>query len=132
MGHSLLGHGLFDERQQIPQSSGKMRLLRICLVLAAASATALAQTNGPEVRRLSLEDCIQSALQKNLDLQIARYTIPLAVLDLQASYGGYDPSFSISGDHAFSMSGGGYNSTISTITAASTSDQNAFNSSLGD
>jgi outer membrane protein len=108
-----------------------MRLLRICLVLAAASASALAQTNGPEVRRLSLEDCIQSALQKNLDLQIARYVLPLAVLDLQASYGGYDPSFSISGDHAFSMSGGGFNSSLGAITAASSADQNAFNSSLG-
>jgi outer membrane protein TolC len=108
-----------------------MRLLRIWLVLAAASATALAQTNTPEVRRLSLEDCIQSALQKNLDLQIARYVLPLAVLDLQASYGGYDPSFSISGDHAFSMSGGGFNSSLGAITAASTADQNAFSSSLG-
>jgi outer membrane protein len=50
---------------------------------------------------------------------------------LQASYGGYDPSFSISGDHAFSMSGGGFNSSLGAITAASSADQNAFNSSLG-
>ncbi len=108
-----------------------MRLLRIWLVLAAASTTALAQTNAPEVRKLSLEDCIQSALQKNLDLQIARYVLPLAVLDLQASYAGYDPGFSISGNHNFSMSGGGFNSSLGTDTAATTSDQNAFSSSLG-
>jgi outer membrane protein TolC len=122
---------LVDEMPQIPQSPDKMRLLRIWLVLVAASATAFAQTNAPEVRRLSLEDCIQRALQKNLDLQIARYGPPMAVLDLKGSYGGYDPSFSISGDHAFSMSGGGFNSSLGTITAATTSDQNAFNSSLG-
>jgi len=99
--------------------------------LAAASAIALAQTNTPEVRKLSLEDCIQSALQKNLDLQIARYTPPLAVMDLESSYSGYDPSFSIGGNHNFAMSGGGFNSSLSTVTVASTSDQNAFSSSLG-
>jgi len=96
-----------------------------------ASAIALAETNTLEVRKLSLEDCIQSALQKNLDLQIARYSPPLAAMDLQGSYGGYDPAFAISGSHNFSMSGGGFSSTLGTSTAANTSDQNTFNSSLG-
>ena len=74
-----------------------MRLLGILLVLAGASVAALAQTNAPEVRKMSLEDCIQSALEKNLDLRIARYNPPMALTDLQAAYAGYDPNFTVAG-----------------------------------
>ncbi|MCX6925042.1 MAG: TolC family protein [Verrucomicrobia bacterium] len=101
------------------------------LLLAGTSVAALAQTNGVEVRKISLEDCIQSALEKNLDMRIARYNPPMALADLQAAYAGYNPNFTIAGAHDYSMSGGGFNPTINTVTAATTSDQNAFNSSLG-
>ena len=59
---------------------------------------ALAQTNAPGTRKLSLEDCIQSALEKNLDLRIARYEPPKALTDLQAAYAGYNPTFTFGGD----------------------------------
>ena len=108
-----------------------MRLLRIWLVLAGASLAVLAQTNAPEIRKLSLEDCIQNALRKNLDLQIARYIPPLALSDLQASYGGYNPNFSIGGAHNYSMTAGGFNPQLGTLTAGTTSDANSFNGSLG-
>ena len=97
---------LFDERQRIPHSSPAMRLLGILLMLAGASVAALAQTNAPEVRKLSLEDCIQSALEKNLDLHIARYNPPLALSDLQAAYAGYNPNFTVGGAHNYSMTVG--------------------------
>ena len=61
---------------------------------------------------MSLEDCIQSALEKNLDLRIARYNPPMALSDLQAAYAGYDPNFTVGGAHNYSMSGGGFNPTI--------------------
>ena len=100
-------------------------------MLAGASVAALAQTNDPGVRKMALEDCIQSALEKNLDLRIARYNPAMALSDLNAAYAGYDPNFTVAGAHDFSMSGGGFNPQLGTLTAATTSDQNAFNSRLG-
>ena len=45
-------------------------------MLAGVSVAALAQTNTPGARKVSLDDCIQSALEKNLDMRIARYNPP--------------------------------------------------------
>jgi outer membrane protein TolC len=108
-----------------------MKWFGILLVLAGTSVTGLAQTNGLAVRSLSLEDCVQSALEKNLDLRIARYNPPMALADLKAAYAGYDPNFAASGAHNYSMSGGGFNPSFGFIVPATTSDQNAFKSSLG-
>lgn len=109
----------------------RMRLLRIWLVLACASLGALAQTNRADVRILTLQDCVQSALQKNLDLQIARYIPPLALNNVEAAYGGYDPNLQLSGAHNYYTSAGGFNSQIGTLTAPTTANQNSFNSSVG-
>jgi outer membrane protein len=100
------------------------------LVLAGTSLAALGQTNvAANVRQLSLQDCVQLALQHNLDLQIDRYNPQLALYTLWGAYGGYDPTLNISGqhDHAESGSkvlGGGF------IIAPSTSDDNSFSSSV--
>ena len=107
-----------------------MRLLAMSLILAGASVAALAQTNAPGVQKMSLDDCIQSALEKNLDMRIARYNPPLSLTDLQAAYAGYNPNFSFSGQHGFSESGGGFNPAIGTV-PSTTTDQNSFNTSLG-
>ena len=108
-----------------------MRLLGILLMLAGASVAALAQTNAPGVRKLSLEDCIQSALEKNLDLRIARYEPPMALTDLQAAYAGYNPNFTFGGAHNYSKSGGGFNPTIGISSAATTSRRKHFQQRLG-
>jgi outer membrane protein TolC len=107
-----------------------MRLLRIWLVLAGASLAALAQTNAPEVRKLSLEDCIQNALQKNLDLQIARYVPPLASLNLDAAYAGYNPNFTIGATHGYSETAGGFNPQMATLQAGTISSGGTFNGGL--
>ena len=108
-----------------------MTRLRILLVLALAAVPALAQTNNPDVRVLTLQDCIQSALQKNLDLQIARYGPPLALDNLEAAYGGYDPNLTLSGAHTYNTSAGGFNSQIGTLTAPTTVNENSYNSTVG-
>ena len=108
-----------------------MRLVRIWLVLAGVSLSALAQMNAPEVRKLSLEDCLQGALQKNLDLQIARYNVPLAALTLQGSYAGWDPSFTIGAVQSYNAEPGSFNSSLGTVTLGQAAYDNAFNSSLG-
>ncbi len=83
-----------------------MRLFGILLVMAAAAFAAPAQTNAPaKVRQLSLQDCIQQALQHNLDLQIDRYDPQIALYSLQGSYGGYDPNFAFSGQHDHNEAG---------------------------
>jgi len=107
-----------------------MKSLGILLVLAGTIVAALGQTNAPEVRKLSLEDCIQSALEKNLDLRIARYNPPMALSDLQNAYAGYDPNFSVGGRHDFQMSGGGFNSAVGIAVPSTTSDANSFSGSL--
>jgi outer membrane protein TolC len=122
---------LFDEGLRIPQSSPRMKSLGILLILAGTIVAATAQTNAPGARMLSLEDCLQRALEKNLDLRIARYNSPMAASDLQNAYAGYDPNLSIGGQHEFRMSGGGFYSAAGIeVPFSTTSDANSFNGAL--
>jgi len=108
-----------------------MKVFGILAVLAAAVLTTPAQTNAPQARNISLTDCIQAALEKNLDLRIARYTPQQARYDLRAAYAGYDPAFSASGQHGFNRSGGGFSAVLGTNSPTFVSDRNSFDSSLG-
>src|SRR5215471_12408639 len=130
-----------------------MRRLRILLVWTGTAIAALAQTNQPQsaptepsrdypapipapaqtnqanVRVLSLQDCIQLALQHNLDLQIDRYNPEFALFALKGSYGAYDPTFTFSGEHDHTDQG----STIvkgGLQNAPSTSDSDIFSTGL--
>jgi outer membrane protein TolC len=74
------------------------------LALALASPlVASGQTNPPGTRSriLSLDESIEMALNRNLDLQIQRATADVAEFDLKSSYGAYDPLFSFSATHDF-------------------------------
>ncbi len=75
-----------------------MRKLSILLVSFSMGLAAFGQTNSSAtVREVSLQDCIQMALEHNLGLQIARYEPQLALYSLKAAYGAYDPTLSLSG-----------------------------------
>jgi outer membrane protein TolC len=70
------------------------------------SLAALGQTNPPpNVRQLSLQDCIELALKHNLDLRIDRYNPEIQFFGLQVYYGYYDPNLTLSGQHDHSLSG---------------------------
>ena len=56
-------------------------------------------------REMSLEDCIQEALQHNLDVQIERTVPRISLYNLRAAYGGYDPLLNVSGQHNYDVSG---------------------------
>ncbi len=56
---------------------------------------------------MSLLDCIQAALAHNFDVQIQRYNPEISLYGLNAAYSGYDPTFSVSGQHNFNVSPGG-------------------------
>jgi outer membrane protein TolC len=92
--------------------------------------TVQAQTNAPsKARQMSLQDCIQMALQQNLDLRIDRYDPQVALYSLQGSYGAYDPTFSVSGQHDHTEAGAQIFSGGFTI-PGSTSDVNSLGSTL--
>jgi outer membrane protein len=123
-------NGLFDQVNQILQSSVAMKFSVLVAALLIASIAAPAQTNVPEVRNISLQDCLQGALAKNLDLRIARYSPPQAQLDLMASYAGYNPNFNLGGQHSYSRSGGGLDPTTHLPTPQSEIKADSFNSSV--
>jgi hypothetical protein len=59
-----------------------MRLLEILLAFAGTTLALSGQTNALEIRKLTLEDCIQTALEHNLDVKIEN-AIETAKTDLQ-------------------------------------------------
>ena len=100
-----------------------MKHLAASLFFAAALAVN-AQTN--TLRVMSLPDCFVEALQHNFDVQVERYTPQLSLYDLSSAYAGYDPQFSLSGEHSHSKSGG-----VFTTNVIPFSRNNSFNSDLG-
>ena len=125
-------NGLFDESKRMAHSSGSMKRTGILLAMAlcgfstlaqgtntlAPSSTnytsvpvpshALATTNTPVAERwMSLQDCIEIALQHNFTIQIARYNPQIARYNLWGAYGAYDPVFTASVDHSYNLSPGG-------------------------
>jgi outer membrane protein TolC len=65
-------------------------------VLAAAGAE-----TSFSVRSLSLKDCIQTALEHNLDVKIERFTPEIARHELNLAYAHYDPVFGGSAIHRY-------------------------------
>jgi outer membrane protein TolC len=119
-----------------------MKRIGISLVFSASLAAAVAQANAT-TRALSLDDCIQSALAHNFDLQIKRYDPQLSLYGLYADYGGYDPTFNFSGEHKWNSGALQTNGFVATtligtnavsnfvLFPRSTSDQNLFYTDLG-
>src|SRR5262245_41786539 len=84
---------------------GVFRHAWVCLTAALLAATvapaaaAVAETNEPPKRSISLQDCFQMALQENLDLMIERINPFITRLDVELARAGYDPLFTLTGDH---------------------------------
>ncbi len=69
-----------------------MRLTRPLAALAVALGfPVLAQQ--PEARPVSLEECLQMALQKNLDVRISQYSPQVQALTVSSAGAYYEPSF---------------------------------------
>jgi outer membrane protein len=97
-------------------------------VLALATTTQAAEP--PVTRSLSLEDCIQIALEHNLGLQSARLGPDIARFTLSGNYGSYDPTFSLSGSHNYELRAGGLDDQ-GRVFAGQESETDSFGSSLG-
>jgi len=123
-------NGLFDESKRMAHPSVLMKRIGILLAAVLCGFTTLAQdTNTSSVgstnynpvpniglattnvavaeRWMSLEDCIEIALQHNLTIQIARYNPKIARYNLWGAYGAYDPTFTASIQHSYDLSPGG-------------------------
>src|SRR5688572_422189 len=75
----------------------QMRLTLFSWIVLLFTTPALhAQPTGatPLTRQMSLNECIRMALEHNLDIKIGRFSPQIGQLNLDASYGYYDPIFS--------------------------------------
>jgi outer membrane protein TolC len=90
----------------ISQSARNMKLLP-ALAAAALLAPALLPAAEPAVRPISIDECIQQALQKNLDIRISRYLPDLSEAELWGSYAAYDPTFRFSANRRIEQDPGG-------------------------
>ena len=82
-----------DERGRMTHPRRLMSLKNF--ILGFAAALGLTTANAAEIPSgpLTLEQCIQLALENNLNLRISNYTPRLSALSLQRVYSGYDPRF---------------------------------------
>jgi outer membrane protein TolC len=97
-----------------------------------ATAAWMGGGGGAATRSMSLEDCIQEALQHNLDVQIERTVPQISLYNLRAAYSGYDPAFNFSGQHSDNVfPGGGFNQFSTNPIPARITKADSFNSGLG-
>jgi outer membrane protein len=75
------------------------------LVLVTLIQPGLSEEN-PENRSMSLKECIQMALDRNLDVQILRYSPRISKYEVAIAYANYDPLFSFSANKYFDSSQG--------------------------
>ncbi len=77
-------------------------LLRSFGLFAAASLTGFLVAAGT-LRKLTLDDCLQQAIEKNLGLRIARFDPRLASLSIHSAYSPYDPTLTAAVGQAFQV-----------------------------
>lgn len=73
----------------------------IGMLLFGFAAAVGAQSTNNAVRSLSLQQCIDLALEHNLELQIERYSPEIARFTLSGSYAAYDPIFNFRASKAY-------------------------------
>jgi hypothetical protein len=76
-------------------------VLALALTLMAPALPAQTHGTGIITRYLTLQECLDLALAKNLDVQIQRISTGLAGDSLTSAYGPYDPVFSLSARRDF-------------------------------
>lgn len=108
-----------------------MRATILSLVLAVSlSGTAAAQTlSTNNVRALSLEDCIQRALEKNLQIEFYRERVRFGRALLYSSYGVYDPELVI--DAGYSSTIDESTTTTGTVVLPGERTQHALRTGIG-
>ncbi len=119
----------FDVLPRMPQASRSMKVLHSFIILALAAVAAWAESPAPQKKALSLEQCIQVALEHNFAIQIRRLDPTISRFNLRAAYGAYDPVFTVGGEHDYSLSPGGVDDVGRTYSGTET-DTDSFRSSF--
>ena len=90
--------------------SGIIRVNRILMIalFSASAHAALAQPTNEPTRSLSLQRCIQLALEHNFEVKIERKGVEIARERLSLAYGGYDPVLRAGVNRAKDLSPGGF------------------------
>jgi outer membrane protein len=101
----------------------------LAAVPAAAPAAAAPDSQAAAIRKMSLEDCLQEALQHNLDVQIERTVPQISLYNLRSTYSGYDPVFTISGQHSYNNQGA-YINDSGQIVLPTILDENSFSAGI--
>ena len=109
-----------DERGRMTHPHRLMSLKK--LILGIFASVMLLTANASEIPSgaVTLEQCIQLALENNLSLRITNYQPRLAALNLRGAYGAYDPRFSLGGTDSFRESKGRQNPLEFTIPSSET------------
>lgn len=87
------------------------RVLRflLCLAICAIAKTSAHTTNSPiSTRALSLRNCFDLALDRNLDLRIEHLQVEMAGAALSGAYGVYSPNFTLDAKHGYETVLGDY------------------------
>ncbi len=106
-----------------------MRVLTIWICLVCAMCGLNAQTNKMEVRRLSLEECFEIALQHNFDVKISKLYPVINQYTLRGAYAPYDPTLTVTGGHDYEKSPAGVDSQ-GRVYPANVINDNRMNSGL--
>lgn len=109
-----------------------MQVTRIfCALLAVGLAPALRAAPAAKPQELSLDECVQIALQHNLDVQIQRINPQIGRLTLSGAYGAYDPSFTAGYSHNYNLSTPSFSSVINANVPGSQTDGDNYSLGLG-
>src|SRR4051812_16142649 len=103
----LARSALIDEMNLLPHPNRAMIRSGILLAIATLCLAASAQTNSWMPKKMSLEDCVETALHHNLDVRIQRYTPEINLYTLNSVHGAYDPNLPLTISHSYSESSGG-------------------------
>ncbi|MDB6040845.1 MAG: putative Outer rane efflux protein [Verrucomicrobiales bacterium] len=101
-------------------------LFQVCAVESLVAPGATNRVDHP----ISLAEAIKAALEKNLEVKIERLGPEKARYNLDAAYGGYEPTLDVAGSHSFTSSPGGLDPQNRPF-AGTTSDQNSFDVGIG-
>jgi len=101
-------------------------IVAMMALLAFGTVTRAEETN---ILELSLAECIEIALEHNLDIQIDRIRPEIARYQLDLAYAPYDPLFDFSAIHSHEESPGGLDEQNRPFVGSKT-DQDAFRSGL--